>query len=235
MIWRSLIFSSFLMTAGVAPAAVVSGKVVLRDSRIAAVSKGNYSGVVISLAPLDHPADPEPRRARMLQKDKTFTPHVLAISTGSTVDFPNADPIFHSAFSSYSGQIFDVGLYPPGTNKAVRFTRPGVVRVFCNIHPTMSAVIVVLDTPYFDTTGKDGTFHITVPAGDYELNVFHERATETTMRGLSRRITVAESPVQLPEIEISEAGYLAIPHKNKYGHDYPPAASEESVYPGAHQ
>jgi hypothetical protein len=99
----------------------------------------------------------------------------------------------------------------------------------------MSAVIVVLDTPYFDTTGKDGTFHITVPAGDYELNVFHERATETTMRGLSRRITVAESPVQLPEIEISEAGYLAIPHKNKYGHDYPPAASEESVYPGAHQ
>ena len=122
--------------------AMVSGQVVLRDSRIAAVTKGNYSGVVISLAPLDGPADPEPRRARMLQKDKTFTPHVLAISTGSVVDLPNLDPIFHSAFSSYSGQIFDVGLYPPGTNRAVRFTRPGVVRVFCNIHPTMSAVIV---------------------------------------------------------------------------------------------
>jgi len=235
MIWRWVIFFSVFVTLGTASDAVVSGKVVLRDSRIAAVSKGNYSGVVISLAPLDHPADPEPRRARMLQKDKTFVPHVLAISTGSTVDFPNADPIFHSAFSSYSGQIFDVGLYPPGTNRAVRFTRPGVVRVFCNIHPTMSAIIVVLNTPFFDTTGKDGTFHINAPAGDYEMKVFHERATEATLRHLSRRVTVSESGLQIPDIEISEAGYLAIPHKNKYGKDYPPGSGEEAIYPGEHQ
>ena len=236
MIWRWVIFFSLFTAAGVAATGtMVSGKVVLRDSRIAAVAKGNYSGVVISLAPLDGPANPEPRRARMLQKDKTFTPHVLAISTGSTVDLPNLDPIFHSAFSSYSGQIFDVGLYPPGTDKVVRFTRPGVVRVFCNIHPTMSAVILVLNTPYFDTTGKDGAFHINVPAGEYELNVFHERATEATLKQLSRRLTVGESAVQIPDIEISESGYLAIPHKNKYGHDYPPASGEEATYPGAHQ
>jgi plastocyanin len=242
MIWRWLISSRlfaagfFTAFAAVAPSATISGKVVLRDSRVTAVSKlGNYSGVVISLVPLDGPAEPEPHRARMLQKDKTFVPHVLAISTGSTVDFPNADPIFHSAFSSYSGQIFDVGLYPPGTNRAVRFTRPGVVRVFCNIHPTMSAVIVVLKTPYFDTTGKDGSFHLSAPAGDYELDVFHERATEATLRGLKRQITVGESAVQLPQIDISESGWLAVPHKNKYGHNYPPGSGDDSLYPGARQ
>jgi plastocyanin len=239
MTWRWLIsFSAltFISFTAVARGAMVSGKVVLRDSRVAAVSKlGNYSGVVISLLPLDGPADPVPRRARMLQKDKTFVPHVLAISTGSTVDFPNADPIFHSAFSSYNGQIFDVGLYPPGTNRAVRFTRPGVVRVFCNIHPTMSAVIVVLKTPYFDTTGKDGSFHLSAPAGDYELDVFHERATEATLRGLKRQITLGGSAVQLPEIDISESGWLAVPHKNKFGHDYPPGSGDDSLYPGAPQ
>ncbi len=80
----------------------------------------------------------------MLQKNKMFTPHILPIVAGTAVDFPNSDPIFHNAFSSYDGQIFDVGLYPPGSSKSVRFGRPGVVRVFCNIHPAMSAIILVL-------------------------------------------------------------------------------------------
>ena len=101
----------------------------------------------------------------MVQKDKTFTPHILAVPVGATVDFPNFDPIFHNAFSNYDGQVFDVGLYPPGTSRSVRFSRPGVVRVFCNIHASMSAVIAVLATPYFDTSKRDGKFEIRdVPA-----------------------------------------------------------------------
>jgi len=175
----------------------------------------------------------ETRHLRMLQKDKTFTPHVLAISAGSVVDFPNADPIFHSAFSSYNGQIFDVGLYPPGENRSVRFTRPGVVRVFCNIHPAMSAVIVVLTTPYFVTTGADGTFRIEAPPGDYELRVFHERATEATLDSLRRRITIQDGSQECPPITISESGYVAGPHKNKFGKDYPPGSGDDAVYPGA--
>jgi hypothetical protein len=99
----------------------------------------------------------------------------------------------------------------------------------------MSAVIVVLKTPYFDTTGKDGSFHLSAPAGDYELDVFHERATEATLRGLKRQIKIGESAIQLPEIDISESGYLAVPHKNKFGHDYPPGSADESLYPGARQ
>jgi plastocyanin len=234
MIWRSLICFSFSVLC--ACAAQVSGNVILRDSHISAVAKlGDYSGVVISLAPTSGTPDPEPRRARMLQKNKTFIPHVLPVSVGSTVDFPNADPIFHSAFSSYNGQIFDVGLYPPGTNRAVRFTRPGIVRVFCNIHPAMSAVIVVLETPYFAVTARDGSFRLTAPPGDYELNVYHERATEATLHKLSRPVKIGGEPVRIPPITISESGYIALPHKNKYGHEYPPDAADNPLYPGARQ
>ncbi len=113
-------------------------------------------GVVVWLEPLSGVAvlPAKAGRAEMIQKDKTFTPHVLAITAGTTVDFPNYDPIFHNAFSNYDGQIFDIGLYPPGTTRSIPFRRPGVVRVFCNIHPTMSAVIVVLKSPYFAVSDK---------------------------------------------------------------------------------
>jgi hypothetical protein len=168
----------------------------------------------------------------MLQKDKTFKPHVLAIAAGTYVDFPNADPIFHNAFSSYNGQLFDLGLYAPGSTKSVRFKRGGIVRVFCNIHSSMSAVIVVLPTPYFATTPRDGSFQIlNVPPGDYQLTVFHERATEATLNALARRITFDQSTA-ISSITISEAGFLQLPHNNKYGHTYP-AETDGSIYPAA--
>lgn len=233
MISRWLICFSLLL-AGTARAATVSGKVLLRDSRIEEVKKhGNYSGVVISLVPAGWSAPALPvRHCRMLQKDKTFTPHILPVTAGTIVDFPNADPIFHSAFSSYSGQVFDVGLYPPGENRSVRFTRPGVVRVFCNIHPSMSAVILVLTTPYFATTRGDGTFHMEAPAGEYELHVFHERATDATLAALTLKVTVQGGALDLPPIVISESGYVAVSHKNKYGKDYLPDAGDDAAYPG---
>ena len=216
-------------------AATVSGRVELRDSRDPAVrNRKDFSGVVIALKPLDEPAPPAgDKHAVMLQKDKTFSPHVLAVEAGSVVDFPNADPIFHNAFSSYSGQVFDIGLYPPGTTRSLRFAREGVVRVFCNIHSSMSAVIVVLDSPYFATTKRDGAFEISdVPPGDYQLNVFHERASEATLEGLRRKVTVGPDGASLAGLMISEGGYLSIPHKNKYGHEYPPGSSDQANYPG---
>jgi len=175
------------------------------------------------------------KHAIMLQKDKMFTPHILPIVAGTTIGFPNADPIFHNAFSSYSGQIFDVGLYPPGSSRSVRFQRPGIVRVFCNIHPSMSAVILVLTTPYFAVTPHDGSFHIDVPPGSYDLAVFHERATEESLQSLSRRILVAPEGVRVPPIAVSEAGYLMAPHKNKYGKDYEPPPDDSTFYPGTRQ
>ena len=216
-------------------AATVSGHITLADSRDPAVRKKmDYSGVVVSLQHLNGvvPLRAANRRARIVQKNKTFTPHILAIQTGTIIDFPNFDPIFHNAFSSYDGQIFDVGLYPPGNTKSVLFTRPGVVRIFCNIHAAMSAVVVVLTTPYFDETDARGYFEMPkVPPGEYELHVFHERATQTTLAALSRRVVVADAPVTLPLVSISESGYLPIPHKNKYGRDYPEELDDHTIYP----
>jgi plastocyanin len=235
MICRWLIFFSVFHSLVPLSAATVTGHVQLRDSRDPSVKNhGDYSGVVVWLKPI---ASPSPgsvaqHRATITQKDKTFSPHVTVITAGSSIAFPNLDPIFHNAFSSYSGQIFDVGLYPPGTSRSVRFTREGVVRVFCNIHASMSAVIVVLSTPYFAVTGRDGAFAIPdVPAGDYELNVFHERATEGALTALTQRIAVGGESLAVPPLTISEAGYLPIPHKNKFGRDYPPD-SGNAIYPG---
>jgi hypothetical protein len=217
-------------------AATVSGRIELRDSKESQVrAEKDYSGVVISLTPVGGPPPAcTPRHSRILQQNKTFVPHILAIPVGSTVDFPNLDPIFHNAFSNYSGQLFDVGLYPPKTSRNVKFTREGVVRIFCNIHSSMSAVLVVLATPYFAMTTKDGSYIIPdVPPGEYKLGVFHERASPETLNRLTRRITVEDQPVMLPPLEISESGYLPIPHKNKYGKDYGPEPDDHSVYPGA--
>ena len=213
----------------------LSGKVELHDSQDAAVRKHmDYSGVVVWLEPLagSPPLAATAGAARMVQKEKTFTPHVLPIRVGTTVDFPNFDPIFHNAFSNYNGQLFDVGLYPPGTTRPVRFARPGIVRVFCNIHATMSAVIVVLNTPYFETTQKNGVYQFRdVPPGEYTLRFFHERATQATLDSLARRVTVTEGSVSLPAIGISESGYIVISHHNKYGQEYPATADDNGVYP----
>lgn len=214
-------------------AATVTGTVDLADSRDAGLRKtGDRSGVVIWLERMDNtvPASLPREHARLVQKHKQFLPHVLPVRVGTAVSFPNADPIFHNAFSTFDGQVFDVGLYAPGTSREVNFRRPGVVRVFCNIHPTMSAVIVVVPTPWFDASGKDGKFTITdVPPGEYRLNVFHERATPATLKQLGRRITVDSDRVAAGQITVSEAGYLPVPHKNKYGQEYDPAADKSYI------
>lgn len=211
--------------------ATVTGRVLLKDSRAPSVRKhSDYSGVVVWL---EVPSPKVAARAKMAQKNKLFTPHILPVQVGTTVDFPNYDPIFHNAFSNFSGQLFDLGLYAPGTSKAIRFDREGIVRIFCNIHASMSAVIVVVNSPYFAVTGENGAFSIpNVPEGPALLRVFHERAEAAVLRSLERRITVTASPETLPDISISESGYLTVPHKDKYGKDYRAAPDEASVYPG---
>jgi len=186
--------------------------------------RSNLSDIVVWLQPVGAvPRMPvSSEHFRLLQKDKMFHPHVLAIRVGTIVDFPNADPIFHNAFSNYDGQLFDVGLYPPGTTRSIRFRRPGIVRVFCNIHPAMSAVIVALDTPYFANIHPDGRYQISdVPPGSYEIHVFDERATRDPGSQELFNVEPNESQSVAPRIQLGEAGYVQPPHKNKFGLDYP--------------
>lgn len=239
MIWRLVISFSLLMGLAqprTARAGTVKGEVEITNSKdMAARKHKDYSGVVVWLQPVDRPVPPMgPKRERMVQRDKRFVPHVVAISVGSSVDFPNDDLVYHNAFSNFSGQPFDVGLYPPGTSKNVALKRAGIVRVFCNIHPTMSAIIAVVDTPWFAVTEATGRFSIGgVPPGDYDLHIYHERALPENLQGLERRITVPEGGLTLSSlISITETGFIPAPHLNKYGKEYPPVPNG-GTYPGA--
>lgn len=124
-----------------------------------------------SLPPL-HPADSVPSIA---QKDKMFVPSVLAVTVGSTVDFPNLDPFFHNVFSYSQTKKFDLGRYAQGNSKQVTFDKPGIVSVFCEIHYTMRAYVHVLETPYHAVSDDRGNFSIrSIRPGNYILNVWQE-------------------------------------------------------------
>jgi plastocyanin len=119
--------------------------------------------------------DIEPQRAVMDQRNETFVPHVLAITVGTTVDFPNNDNVYHNVFSLRGPKPFDLGRYAAGRSRSVRFDRPGIVRVFCEIHSHMSAFILVFNHRYFAVTAPDGRYQINrVPAGRYTLVAWNE-------------------------------------------------------------
>lgn len=132
--------------------------------------------------------DRELPRPRLDQKNETFAPHVLAVLAGTTVDFPNNDTIFHNVFSLSKARRFDLGRYPQGRSKSVRFDRPGVVRVFCDIHSHMSAFIVVFSHPYFAASDGEGRYRIeNIPPGTYSVAAWYEGENRST-----RSITVSE-------------------------------------------
>jgi plastocyanin len=120
------------------------------------------------------PAPPQP--AIMEQKELRFVPHVLVVQVGTTVEFPNSDPLLHNVFSISEAKRFNLGLYERGTLRRLKFDKPGVVELLCNVHLEMSGFLVVAKNPYFAQTGPDGIYRITgVPAGRHLLRCWHER------------------------------------------------------------
>lgn len=228
MIFRSAKILSFqllaiLVWAGCLPlvhAADVTGRVQVDSDR----KNEEAAGVVISLTPVDRVQAASlrrpPIRAALVQKDKTFSPHILVIPPGSLVDFPNKDPFFHNVFSLFEGKRFDLGLYESGTSRSVKFEHPGVSYIFCNIHPQMNAIVISLDTPYYALVNADGVLKIpNVAAGNYMMQVWAEGLNSEEMAKLSRRLTIAQDPVELGTVEIPSQESLAH-HKNKYGREY---------------
>jgi len=158
--------------------------------------------------------------ARLVQKDKRFSPHVIAVTVGSEIEFPNQDPFFHDVFSIYRGKPFDLGLYESGSSRKVRFSQPGVSYIFCSIHPEMSAAVVALRTPYFAVTTRDGSFQIGhVPAARYKLEVWYELATESELASITREIEIQSGSNDLPEIALHSSD-IPVEHLDKYGQPY---------------
>jgi plastocyanin len=189
----------------------------------------DLSQAVVWLVPIDPPAAKEVapeapgKRPQVIQKNKSFQPHLTVVRVGSVVDFPNHDPFFHNVFSMFDGKRFDLGLYEAGATNSVRFDHPGVSFLFCNIHPEMSAVVVAVDTPYYAVTDKSGVVSIAyVPDGKYELHVWYERSLPKELKSLARTVQVSPSSRDMGTIVVPEDSAFSTTHKNKYGQDFAP-------------
>jgi plastocyanin len=171
-----------------APAAAARPNVAdLGPSRVPEGDDRKRSVVYLEAAP--HGAFEEGERARVVldQRNQTFVPHVLAIQAGTNVDFPNNDKTYHNVFSLSRAKRFDLGRYPRSQVRTVRFDRPGVVRVFCDIHSHMSAFILVFAHRYFATTDENGAYRIeNVPPGSYRLVAWND--------GQEREVRTVEVP-----------------------------------------
>jgi plastocyanin len=177
---------------------------------------------VIWLKPVQGDAPPVPAgKYTLLQKNKTFTPHLLIVPVGSIVSFPNADPFFHNVFSLFDGRRFDLGLYEAGSTRTVTFSREGVSYIFCNIHPDMSAAVLSLTTSYFSPADSSGNFHIpSVPEGEYELHIWVEGRRDDALNHLTRHVRIAAAGST--DLGVIEPGPGDQPptHLNKFGKPY---------------
>ena len=183
------------------------------------------SGTVVWLTPVAESAQIQAgssrQRQQLLQRQKTFSPHLLVVPVGSSVEFPNQDPFFHNVFSLFEGKRFDLGLYEAGTSRSVLFNRAGISYIFCNIHPEMSAVVIALKTPYYGIADRKGMVAIPdVPHGRYEMEVWHERVLPETLKILSRPVVLSETSSSLGVLRLTEQRNLSQTHRNKYGHVY---------------
>lgn len=136
----------------------------------------NYNQAIIYLTSKKYLVSKLPHvHPQMEQINKHFNPFLLSVTTGTTVDFPNNDPIFHNVFSYSKTKKFDLGRYRQGKYKSVTFNNSGLVRVFCEIHNDMRAYILVLDTPFHTVSNERGDYKIEqIPTGSYTLHVWQE-------------------------------------------------------------
>jgi plastocyanin len=192
---------------------------------------------VVWLTPIDTPSGQtsppakSSQRIRLVQKNKSFEPHVLVVPVGSQVEFPNRDPFFHNVFSLFEGKRFDLGLYEAGTTRDVHFDKPGISYIFCNIHPEMSAVVIAVETPYYAASDARGEVTIRdVPAGHYTLRLWYEAAMAETLKSMTREVTISEENVALGVLRLVSAN-VTQSHKNKYGRDYDPPTPDSPAYP----
>jgi plastocyanin len=204
-----------LFPAGVY-AAEVTGKVEFLTRR---GQKPNPEETVVWLEPDDSSgkAGVTPGEYVMATRNKAILPHVMVVPVGSTIDFPNEDSITHNLFSVSKPNEFDLGLYKRGTSQSHRFDKPGIVNVYCNVHPEMSAVIHVVSSPYYVSADRTGAFRLTnVAAGRYRLVAWNEVGGS-----VSSVIEVGAQGVSgSTMLQIDGRQHRPQPHMNKEGKPY---------------
>lgn len=165
----------------------------------------------------------------LLQKNRTFTPHLQVIPVGSVVQFPNADPFFHNVFSLFDGKRFDLGLYEAGSTKSVTFPREGVSYIFCNIHPEMSAVVLALSTPLYAIADAHDSFVLPdIPSGSYKLHLWIEGVPPSVLDSLSRIVHISSRDLDLGTLSAPIARPKNMTHTDKFGNPYD--AGSQSPY-----
>ncbi len=182
--------------------------------------KTQPASAVVYAEPIGATAPRRPVQATMAQQNKSFSPRVLGVPAGSSIDFPNRDSIFHNVFSLSAPEPFDLALYRAGASKTRTFAEPATYQVFCDIHPQMVAFIVVAPTPYVTTVGPDGAWRLTVPTGRYRVTALSERASPVT-------IDTATSAATPTVLTLDESSASQAPHLNKFGRPYSPASYKD--------
>jgi plastocyanin len=156
----------------------------------------------------------------MTTRSKTFVPHVMAVPAGSTINFPNEDPIAHNLFSLTPGNVFDLGLYRRGAGKTHKFEAPGTVNVYCNVHPNMSAVVHVMTTPFYGFADASGNYSFDVPPGRYRLVAWNEQGGTSAPSDLEVKADGSVAGITL--LRIDGRNFRITQHKNKFGQTYRP-------------
>ena len=213
-----LVCTALLLSAfSAAEAANVSGKISFVSKR------GQNPTVNETLVWLEPAAKTAARKAatfQMITRGKALVPHVLAIPVGSTIEFPNDDPISHNLFSLSSPNAFDLGLYRKGAGKSHKFDTPGLINVYCNVHPNMSAVIQVMGTPYYAFADATGTYAINdVPAGKYRLVAWNEQGGQSDT---AIEVTSAGQVTGAVALTLDSRNFRQTQHLNKEGKAYQP-------------
>lgn len=213
----------FALGIGAVAAGRVAGRIVIleKDNK----PSPDLGDAVLYLEGVATPATAaRPVMVEIAITDKVYAPHVVVVPVGSTVRFPNHDPFNHNVFSVSEANTFDLGLYGRGETRSSTFEHPGLVRIYCNIHPRMVAYVLVMANRYYAQPGTDGSFAIeNVAPGRYRLHVWHERIPSEVVKDVTAG-TGGGGDVQ---IALNARGYRWQPHRNKHGRNYPTNAGRE--------
>jgi plastocyanin len=206
--------AGFLAARPVVAQGPVSGRVAMQEKP--GETTKDFDATVVYLMPKGAPARFAETKAQMAMNGRQFAPRVRVVTTGSTVEYANQDPFSHNIFSTAPGASFDLGTYGSGITKSTQFKKPGAFPVYCNIHAQMTSFVVVVSTPHFTQAGADARWKMaSVPAGKYELHVWHERAPEVT-----QDIDVSAAGLTNVDVTLDARGFKQVAHKDKMGKDY---------------